>query len=283
MAEVDLRPMSIGEVLDRTFTLYRNHFWLFAGITSFPFLVMLCFRLGFAALQSGQIKIGQAGAAGSLSAVLTAVVGAVVMLLIYFFLVGATQAATIFAVSDLYLGRETSVRSAYRQVGSRVFRVLLVIFLAGLVSGVGFILLIVPGIILMCRMAVSVPVAMLENSGAVPSIERSMQLTKDFAMQIFLIFLLIYALSIAASMVLQMPFTVLQMISMARSHAMSFGVAVLQNLGTFLAEVLVTPVGTIAFSLMYYNLRVRKEAFDVQHLMTSIGSGAPAPGEPSAA
>jgi hypothetical protein len=33
---------------------------------------------------------------------------------------------------------------------------------------------------------------------------------------------------------------------------------------------LVGPIGTIAFSLMYYNLRVRKEAFDVQHLMASM-------------
>jgi len=32
---------------------------------------------------------------------------------------------------------------------------------------------------------------------------------------------------------------------------------------------------------MYYNLRVRKEAFDVQHLMASLGSQ-PAPGAPSA-
>ena len=37
-----------------------------------------------------------------------------------------------------------------------------------------------------------------------------------------------------------------------------------------------TPIGTIAFSLMYYNLRVRKEAFDIQHLVASLGTN-PAP------
>lgn len=282
MTEVDLRPMSIGEVLDRTFTLYKNQFWLFVGITSLPFLVLFCFRVGLAALQSGQLKLGGGNTADSLTVILSAVGGAAVMLILYFFLIGATQAATIFAVSDLYLGRETSVRGAYRQVGTKVFRVLLVIFLVGLATGVGFILLIVPGFILMCRTAVSVPVSMLEDRGAVPSIERSMQLTKDFGMQIFLIFLLMYALSIAATMVFQMPFMILEVMSVVKNHTASFGILFLQNLGTFLTEVLVTPVGTIAFSLMYYNLRVRKEAFDVQHLMASMGD-AHAPGEPSAA
>jgi len=41
MAEVDLRPMSLGEVLDRTFSLYKRNFWLFAGIVSLPYLLLL--------------------------------------------------------------------------------------------------------------------------------------------------------------------------------------------------------------------------------------------------
>ena len=28
----ELRPLSLGEILDRTFTLYRKRFWLFAGL-----------------------------------------------------------------------------------------------------------------------------------------------------------------------------------------------------------------------------------------------------------
>jgi hypothetical protein len=36
MADLDLRPLSLGEMLDRTFSLYRGHFWLFIGINSVP-------------------------------------------------------------------------------------------------------------------------------------------------------------------------------------------------------------------------------------------------------
>src|ERR1700754_1955505 len=30
----DLRPLTLGELLDRTFALYRSRFWLFAGIAA---------------------------------------------------------------------------------------------------------------------------------------------------------------------------------------------------------------------------------------------------------
>jgi hypothetical protein len=36
MADLDLRPLSLGEILDRTFSLYRRHFILFLGINAFP-------------------------------------------------------------------------------------------------------------------------------------------------------------------------------------------------------------------------------------------------------
>jgi hypothetical protein len=41
MPDVDLRPLSIGEMLDRTFSLYRRNFVLFVGITALPNLLIL--------------------------------------------------------------------------------------------------------------------------------------------------------------------------------------------------------------------------------------------------
>ena len=31
--QFELRPLSLGEILDRIFALYRSRFWLFAGIS----------------------------------------------------------------------------------------------------------------------------------------------------------------------------------------------------------------------------------------------------------
>jgi hypothetical protein len=39
---------------------------------------------------------------------------------------------------------------------------------------------------------------------------------------------------------------------------------------TFISQCLVGPLATIAFSLVYYDERVRKEAFDLQLMMTTI-------------
>ena len=282
MAETILRPMTLGEVLDSTSSLYKKNFWLFVGIMTLPFLVLLIFQVAMAGLQTGFLAnpSSRPQSAAAISGMLVGiVVGSLVAIVVYLFLAGAAQAATVFAVSDLYLGRPASVRGAYRQVGGKTFRVILVIFLVGLTVGVSFLLLIIPGFILLCRTSVSVPVAMLEDTKAVRSIERSMQLTKGFGMQVFLIFCLVWVLSYVALLIFQVPFTYLQSAAIQAHRTVSFGMLLLQHLSSFLSEVLIGPIGTIAFSLMYYNLRVRKEAFDIQHLMSSLQAspGASAP------
>jgi hypothetical protein len=44
----------------------------------------------------------------------------------------------------------------------------------------------------------------------------------------------------------------------------------LAQVGTFIANVLVVPVMTIASAILYYDLRVRKEAFDLQVMMAPL-------------
>jgi hypothetical protein len=275
MADVDLRPMTLGEVLDRTFKLYKSHFWLFAGITAIPPLAMLVIQVTASWMQTEAMRAAQTPGrvpGGSISMLMGAFSGMMIFMIVYFVLLGYSQAATVFAVSDLYLGRSASIGGSYRRVGAKAFRVLAVLALVGLAVGVGFILLIIPGIILLCRTAVSVPAAMLENTKSVRSIERSMELTKGNAGQIFLIFLLVWVLSYTVAIVFELPFTMAEANALRLHQTLSFGMLFLQHLAAFIAQVLVGPIGTIAFSLMYYNLRVRKEAFDIQHLMASLGS-----------
>jgi len=285
MADVDLRPMSLGEVLDRTFTLYRNNFWLFTGITALPFLVLLLVNVGIAAAQTAKVASAQVPrgvvppSAGMIGG---AVAGFFLFMLLYLFLLGAAQAATVFAVSDLYLHRTPGLRECYRRVGGRALRVVVILVLASFVVGVGFLLLIIPGIILFCRTALAVPVSMLEDSKAIRSIERSMALTKDYALQILVIFMMVWVVTSLVTAIFQFPLLFF-MFNAARTHQhLPFGVLFLQHFASFVSQVLAAPIGTIAFSLMYYNLRVRKEAFDIQHLMASLGTN-PAPSAPSVA
>lgn len=276
MANADLRPMTLGEVLDRTFSLYKSHFWLFVGLMSGPFLILLLTNVVTGALGLGRAAaLGAAGPghAASISGTFIGGVigGGLIVAVIYLALVGAAQAATVFAVSDLYLGGPATIASSFKQVRGNVGKILGVMFLTGLVVGVGFILLIVPGVILLCRTGIAIPAAMIEGQGPRDALSRSWELTKGFAMQIFLIFLLVWIIGIISIAIFQVPITLLA--GSSRPQALSFGVLVLQNLSSFISQVLVGPVGTIAYCLMYYNLRVRKEAFDLQHLMSSMGTG----------
>ena len=284
MAEADLRPMSLGEVLDRTFKLYKNHFWLFAGINTLPSGILLVLAVAYSAFEASAAASGRApGATGvpSGSAIFTGFAVGFGLGIVYVALLAYAQAATVFAVSDLYLGGATSIRESYKRVGAKALRVFVIFLLMLIVVFVGFLFLIIPGIILGCRAAVSVPVAMLEDVKSVRSIERSMQLTKGHAVEIFVIFLMVGAMSYVVTLLLQIPFFVAVIMAAAAHHAPSFGILLLNNLATFIGQVLIGPIGTIALSLMYYNLRVRKEAFDIQHLMARLGTN-PTLGTPSA-
>jgi len=285
MADADLRPMTLGEVLDRTFSLYRQHFWLFVGIMSLPLLVLLAFQIVAVLLGIG--AVATAGTRpltpGATSGVLAGVFGgAIIFLIAYLIAYGAAEAATVFAVSDVYLGRSATIRGCFVQVRGKILRAIGVIILTGLVCAVGFIALIIPGFILLARTGVSVPVAMLEDESPSAAISRSMELTKGFGWSMFLIFVLVWILSMVAALVFQYPLMFLTLAT-ASSHSTPILLLVLQDLATFISSAVVGPIGTIAFCLMYYNLRVRKEAFDLQHLMASLGTGSAGPMETPAA
>jgi hypothetical protein len=51
----------------------------------------------------------------------------------------------------------------------------------------------------------------------------------------------------------------------------------LTQIGSTIATTLVTPVLTIASAILYYDLRVRKEAFDLQMMMNPLGGASPVP------
>lgn len=265
----DLRPMTLGEVLDRTFTLYREHFLMFVGITALPYLLLLLFNFSTLLLSVGvdhhrSPNLVSPGMIGGFIA------GAFGGLFLFLLAIGVAHAATVAAVSDLYLGRETNVRTAYERAKGSFVAVIVVIVLTFLAAAVGALFLLIPGIYLACRLAVSVPATIVEQDSAVASMERSMELTKGFAGQVFLLLLLVGVIEMVVAGVLQMPAAIFTMLAVVAKHQPSVGVTVYTYISQFLSQVLVGPIGTISASLMYYNLRVRKEGFDIQHLMNSL-------------
>lgn len=262
MTGLDLRPLSLGEILDRTFALYRRNFVLFIGISAIPQVVVLALGLAQTAMQGASPQFPRDF--GLILAFYAIYIP--VALVAYMF----SQGGAILAVSDLYLGRSTTISESLRRVWDEFGSLLGVILLNGIVIVAGFILLIVPGIYMMCRLLIAVPAALIEKRGPGDSLSRSFHLTKDNAGRAFLILLLYFALAYAALLLLGLPFSIPLAISIARGGADS-GMArvwlALSQVASSAAGILVQPVLLIAISIYYYDLRVRKEAFDLQFMM----------------
>ena len=279
MKNLDLRPLSVGEILDRTFTLYRTHFLLFLGICAIPQILLLMVNLAqvFIALPGKQGKtaaIAQMSVGMGVAAVILGLLVLVVWLIVHLF----AQGATVIAVSELYLGRTITISDSFRRMRGEAGNLFGVILLNGLATGAAFILLIIPGIYVMCRLAVCIPAALIENLGPRTSLERSFELTKDNAGRAFLIILLYFALSFAAGALFAAPFQFMMFLSAAKSHPETMRMwMALTQIGSTIATTLVTPVLTIASAILYYDLRVRKEAFDLQMMMNPLGGTSPVP------
>jgi len=277
-----LRPLSIGELLDRTFSLYRRNFLLFIGISAIPQLLVLAMQLAQIAFMPTRVPIQPttdfqvAGSGFSTGGVLGFLGVAIVGLIVYVFAYLFSQGGTVFAVSELYLGRATTIGQSLGRVRGELGSLFGVIILNGLVTGVAFLLLIIPGIYMACRLCVCIPAALLENLGPRESLERSFGLTKENAGRAFLILLLYSVILYAALFLFDIPFAIGIQVE-SHNPSMVRLLTALMQVGNFVAGVLVTPVLTIASSIFYFDLRVRKEAFDLQLMMNPLAGGVPAP------
>jgi hypothetical protein len=273
VADLDLRPLSLGEILDRTFSLYRKHFLLFTGISAIPQTLVLAVNLAqtffmkLPTVPQAPAEEFQLTSSGGIAAFGVGIIlGVIVFFIAYLF----SQGGTVYAVSELYLGRSTTIGAALGRVRGQLGSLLGVIILNGLAVMGATLLLIIPGIYVACRLITCVPAALLEDLGPRSSLERSFSLTKDFAGRAFLIFFLYFLLSYAAALLFSFPFTFAMLLSMKNPEAMRMWMA-LTNVGTFISGVLVGPFLTIATAVFYYDLRVRKEAFDLQLMMNPSG------------
>jgi hypothetical protein len=131
-----LRPMSTSQVLDRTFSLYRRNFLLFAGIATLPpamILVAQSFMLGGTALAPQLAK-------GSISSIITVVLGAALFIVLYLLGTALATGATVHAVSRVHLGSPVTISAAYKAVGPIMWRTLGINILVGLMAGGAFVI-----------------------------------------------------------------------------------------------------------------------------------------------
>jgi len=261
-----LRPLSTGELLDRTFSLYRSHFGLFVGIFALPYMAVVAFQLVGLVFQSSTPKLPN---------ILLTMIWSVGVWLLILVVSAVSQAATVVAVSNLYLERPASVTDSFSAVKGQVLGVMGLSFLVSMAVFLGLFAIIVPGVLLWIMWCLAVPAKVLEHKGVFDAMSRSMELTKGHWGRIFVIGLLILALKFGISSLLQWPILIAAGFSLRGGmQQMSVGWQVALLVSAFVATSLVGGLATIAFSLVYYDERVRKEAFDLQLMMTTLDASA---------
>jgi hypothetical protein len=108
----------------------------------------------------------------------TGVLVLLITLIISIVITSALQAALVRAAAQTTVGDQVDVDESYRFGFAHLGGVLGASILVAIVVGIGFILLIVPGIIFATMLAVTIPVLVIERKGVTASMGRSWELAK---------------------------------------------------------------------------------------------------------
>jgi hypothetical protein len=282
MATVDTGPLTLGEILDRMFTIYRRNFLLLVGIAGIPYAFLTVL---------GGLVVGVAFAVGSGSAPdvpriglteMASVFLIVIIVLVLIFILGIILGSigTYAAVWDIQIGRPTGIRRAYKVAWSHLGAAILAAILSGLAVIAGFFLLIIPGILVWLALSLVFPVIIAEDSGGAESLGRSWELTKGYRWKIFVAALIAGIVSLAITYGIQIPILIISAALYPQGSAPVW-FAIVSSLGSVIGSVLPAPLFAIAYCLIYYDARVRKEGFDLQRLLDELPP--PAPAAPDAA
>ena len=153
METAELRPLSLGELLDRTFTLYRGNFWVFVGIMAIP--AALGIPITYLVLQFDvNLFANPATPVAPSPGLILGFLGGYFLLMILLMIVYSIVAAAItYAVSESYLGRRASIAAAYKSVRGKVWRLFgvavnVILRLIGIMMAVGAVIGLVGSLIL---------------------------------------------------------------------------------------------------------------------------------------
>ena len=120
METTELRPLSLGELLDRTFTLYRRHFWVFVGIMAVPASIGIPANYLILHFESGTLFTAGPPTLPSPGLILGFLAGYCAFFVLALVVYSVAVAAVTHAVSEAYLGRQSTVRDSYRSIRGKV-------------------------------------------------------------------------------------------------------------------------------------------------------------------
>lgn len=254
----DLRARSNAELLDAAFEIYRRYFPAFLAVGvlwALPSMVAVYFQQSAVPGTATTVDPATGLAAGQVATLM----GLLVRTLITPFAEGTMTALA----SDAYLGVPTDLAAATRAAFTHPWRLFVAWWTRAIFEGLGAMLFLVPGLIVFKRYFAIEPAVILEHRGVRDSINRSRTLSDGAGSRIFILIGGVWLFTFIVS-------AMLGGFLAAMSHSTlvgMFGVAVLGAL---------FPFGVIVATLLYYDVRIRREGYDIELLAAALDSPAPA-------
>jgi hypothetical protein len=246
MATYQLRPLSFGEVLDGALVLLRRHFGLVLSIAvvceGIPTAMDVYLDLTGGASQNPGLSL--------LDRLLT-LVGSVLV-----------TGATVRVVSEGYLGESPLFGDAMRFAGSRFGAILGANIMSGILTVLATLALVIPGIVVACGYSVAAQAAALESGSSSDALRRSWELTKGFRWKAL-------GLGVVSICLILVVFVGAGVLGGILAGVMGGMDVVLAVIGACVS-LLIYPVISCVFTVFYYDLRVRKEGFDLEMLSRAM-------------
>jgi hypothetical protein len=204
-------------------------------------------------------------------------------------------AATVFLVSETYLGNSISGGEAIQRATKFLWRLILLTMAMSLVIGLGLIIFLLPGIltssytlvglaiipgvivalVIFTGLLVSTQALVLEDASPTTALSRSWHLTRGFRWKML-------GLVIVVGIIIAIPALALSFLqggSMATKAAGQFSSAdIAWEIVAQFVSTLIYPLLYCALTVAYYDLRVRKEGFDLELLESTLAHALPSSG-----
>ncbi len=278
MNRQQLRPLGMGDVFDEGFDLYKRHFvflLLVATLALAPLDILLA-ALTPLLLPPVRALLGASGGdAGGVWAV-TALARLVLFLPLY-----ALAAAPLVAASAaLYLGRDVTLASAYRLCLRRLPSLLLAVVLTGGALALSLLGCGVLWLAAAAQLFFVLPACLLEGLGPGRALRRSGGLAGGQGGRVFGALLLLGGVGGLVGLGVRLPLAYLfgTVLSLAPGTALGGGAAgseatagqVTQTLSLGLSHLVMIPFLVCVGVVLYYDMRIRKEGFDIELLAESL-------------
>jgi hypothetical protein len=253
LALTDTRPapdpdfqLQVGPVLSRSFSVWLRHF--------FPFMLMAVIFYAPMALYLGLLLVVGASPEAFKAFSLVERLFSIILGL-------ALSGAVTYGVFQHLRGQPADTGDILRAGLRHLFPVWGVSIYAGILTGIGLILLIVPGLMLMCRYYVAVPVAVVEDPGASNALSRSTELTEGSRWPIFGLVLILGVISIGTALLGGFVLAIFaEGTATGRAEA-------LQEVAVTVLTLPAAVLQAVAAAVAYHDLRIGREGADVEELV----------------